>query len=288
MLYDILSRMWKAIFAPEIRLQANFPWSFARMAKAYAVATAIYFAGSLAPVGLFVLFMAYMSRANPELLMKLIWDQAHNQPNMLLIAGLTVVSFMMGFGSELLYIRRVFHRDGISMRKALGLNLDSLGGSWWAAIWRVAVAFGVVLVLQQLLSLLPLPAPVDPAADLGRSMTGFGLVAFALLASLAAPFFEELVFRGFLFNVCRASFRKGPVFKLLRTEQMADYAAITVSAAAFAGAHMTLSGFPALFIMGVVLAALYRRSGSLICPMLLHALNNSVCIALLVLNVVSH
>ena len=59
---------------------------------------------------------------------------------------------------------------------------------------------------------------------------------------------------------------------------------MAVSAAAFAGVHMTLTGFPGLFIMGVVLAALYRRSGTLICPMLLHGLNNLTAVIMIFLS----
>src|SRR5262249_6696049 len=107
---------------------------------------------------------------------------------------------------------------------------------------------------------------------------------FAALAAVGAPLFEELIFRGFLFNACRTSFQKGRLGKIFRSERSAAYAAMVVSAAAFAGAHMTLSGFPALFLMGIVLAALYRRSGTLICPMLLHGLNNLTAVILIYLS----
>jgi membrane protease YdiL (CAAX protease family) len=279
-----LTRFIDAVLHPEIRLKADFPWSFGKMAKTYVVASVFYLVGSLLPVFAFTAFLAVGVKYFPDLTGRIVTGPDGNSMNMALLVGLTVTSFIMGFGSELMYIRRVFHRDGLSLRQSMAFNLKSLGGSWWAVIWRVLAAFALVLVVDYLLDFLPLPKAHDPAAEFAHQLRGWSFFAFAVLAGVCAPFFEELVFRGFLFNVCRTSFRQGRLGKFFRNERFADYGAMLVSGVAFAAAHMSPTGFPALLVMGVVLAALYRRSGSLVCPILLHALNNITAVVLMYLS----
>ena len=93
------------------------------------------------------------------------------------------------------------------------------------------------------------------------------IVAIALVASIYAPFFEEFVFRGFIFN---AILRYVPV-----------WAAIGLSALVFAGAHFEdpTSFFP-LAMAGSVLALVYYRSGSLVTSMLTHGTFNFIELSL--------
>jgi len=98
-----------------------------------------------------------------------------------------------------------------------------------------------------------------------RATHGALLAGFAFLACVAAPFFEETVFRGFVFNA------------LLR--YMAPWGAVAISAIAFGFFHLLEPGntgavFP-LAVGGAVLALVYYRSGSLIASMLTHGLFNA-------------
>jgi membrane protease YdiL (CAAX protease family) len=93
------------------------------------------------------------------------------------------------------------------------------------------------------------------------------LATFTLLASVAAPFVEELVFRGFLFN---ALLRYLPV-----------WAAAIVSGALFGLSHGSPSAALPLAGSGVVLAYVYHRTGSLTAAMITHATFNLLNIALL-------
>jgi membrane protease YdiL (CAAX protease family) len=93
------------------------------------------------------------------------------------------------------------------------------------------------------------------------------LAAFAFLATVAAPFMEELIFRGFLFN---ALLRYAPV-----------WLAAVVSGVLFGLSHGSSSAWIPLAASGVVLAYVYQRSGSLTAAMISHALFNLVNVALL-------
>lgn len=102
------------------------------------------------------------------------------------------------------------------------------------------------------------------AVDLGTRDSLAAFAGAALLVCVVAPLAEELFFRGFLFGALR---RRGLVV------------AAGVSGLAFGLAH--LGGSPVGFIvplalLGILLALLYERTGSLYPPIALHALNNSI------------
>ncbi len=87
------------------------------------------------------------------------------------------------------------------------------------------------------------------------------LSIFFITASVAAPFFEELMFRGFLLPSL--------------TRYLPLWGAIILSALIFAIAHLSLSEVLPLATLGVILGIVYTRSRNLLAPMLLHSLWNS-------------
>lgn len=84
---------------------------------------------------------------------------------------------------------------------------------------------------------------------------------FFFTAAIAAPIFEELLFRGFLLPSLS---RYVPV-----------WGAIFLSSLLFAIAHLSLSEILPLTALGIVLGVVYTRSRNLLAPMLLHSLWNS-------------
>jgi ABC-2 type transport system permease protein len=88
------------------------------------------------------------------------------------------------------------------------------------------------------------------------------------LAVLAAPVFEEFIFRGLIFGGLRRSF--------------GVWTATLASAAIFAVMHPAISMLP-VFLMGVCAALVYERTRSLLAPMLTHAVYNACVIVTQVL-----
>lgn len=84
------------------------------------------------------------------------------------------------------------------------------------------------------------------------------------LAVLAAPLFEEFIFRGLVFRGLRRSWSWLP--------------SAGASAAVFAAVHPPLSMLP-VFVLGLCAARAYERSGVLLAPMVTHALYNAVIVA---------
>ena len=92
-----------------------------------------------------------------------------------------------------------------------------------------------------------------------------GAAWMVALAVIAAPLFEEYLFRGLVFKGLRRTMK--PAF------------AILASAAIFAIVHPPLSFLP-VFGLGVAAALAFESSGSLLAPILAHALYNGAMVLL--------
>ena len=77
---------------------------------------------------------------------------------------------------------------------------------------------------------------------------------------LAAPFVEEVTFRGLLY----------PALK----RRIGAAAAAVLSAALFSLVHWHLPTAPAIFTLGLALAYVYERTGTLSAPIAFHAMFN--------------
>ena len=94
-----------------------------------------------------------------------------------------------------------------------------------------------------------------------ESRDGVALGIFFSTAAIAAPFFEEILFRGFLLPSL--------------TRYLPVWGSILISSLLFAIAHLSLSEILPLTALGIVLGVVYTRSRNLLAPMLLHSLWNS-------------
>jgi membrane protease YdiL (CAAX protease family) len=103
-----------------------------------------------------------------------------------------------------------------------------------------------------------------------NSHPGLWLDLMAIVAVTLAPFVEELIFRGFIFN---ALWRRFP---------FAVSAAI--SGLVFGAAHGQAAGILPLAAGGIVLAGVYARTGSLWSSMITHGSFNAITLTLLLLS----
>jgi len=90
---------------------------------------------------------------------------------------------------------------------------------------------------------------------------GWVVLIFFITACLAAPFYEEILFRGFLLPSLTAYFPA--------------WGAIILSGFLFALAHLNLSEVLPLTTLGIILGFVYQRSRNLYSSMLLHSLWNT-------------
>jgi uncharacterized protein len=143
-------------------------------------------------------------------------------------------------------------------RDALGAVVAGLG-------YGVLAWFGstvVLVVVTILLDALGQPPPVGPAEQ-AIAMLDPWLVVIAIV--IFAPIAEELFFRGIVFNAWLRE--AGLVW------------AYVGSAALFAAIHLSLASLLPIFLLGLALAWVYRRTGSLLAPIVMHATVNGISVA---------
>jgi ABC-2 type transport system permease protein len=171
-----------------------------------------------------------------------------------------LVAFSIGGAITYAIMRSVYSKaktDGVPRIVGEGMNPTSsiVGG----------MAGGLAAGAAGLLYMFALAAMgiLEEATRDSGSYAKLGLWVWPL-AVVAAPIFEEFIFRGLIYGGLRRSFGVWP--------------ATLASAAVFAIMHPAISIVP-VFIMGVCTALLYERTRSLLAPMLAHATYNACVIA---------
>jgi membrane protease YdiL (CAAX protease family) len=156
-------------------------------------------------------------------------------------------------------------------RRRTGVKSVPLSGSTslWESVRGAALTFLVVIPLvsgasflwECLLKVAHLPTERQELVDLFTQTKSPALLGFmVVLALVVAPVSEELVFRAGL-------------FRFLRT-RIPRWAAYGASAGLFALLHANWISFLPLFVLGVLFATAYERTGKIAVPMLAHALFN--------------
>ena len=98
--------------------------------------------------------------------------------------------------------------------------------------------------------------------DAAQHLNWWRLLLSAGMAVLIAPVTEELIFRGYIYGVLRRYLGAVP--------------GLLIASVLFAAIHMNGPAFAPLFVLGVCLTLAYEATGSLLTPMLMHALFNAV------------
>jgi membrane protease YdiL (CAAX protease family) len=152
---------------------------------------------------------------------------------------------------------------------------------WWLApvigvgVVLVMVAVGAVMTLfsyeQWMADLQQVEGSEDTQQDVVKMIKeATDPVVFfmlALVACVGAPISEEVVFRGYIYPVVKR-FSNIPV-------------AIVFTGLLFAAIHGNLAALLPLFILGMLLAAVYEWTGSLWTPIAVHAIFNSMQVGLM-------
>ena len=116
-----------------------------------------------------------------------------------------------------------------------------------------------------------LGAKPQEAVTLVRETSDVGLlVAMAVSAIIIAPIAEELIFRGYLY----------PVVKRFTDRWFASI----FSGALFGVIHFNVMALPMLALMGIILAVIYEKSGSLWVPIGCHAAFNATSVGLMLIS----
>ena len=202
--------------------------------------------------------------------------------------GLSITELIAGF-FDLLESEGLLHQWLIIVfvGMILGEGAMVLGAWWFSAFkykcgWRAlgfrrfnirrGLIFAAVVVLAGLLIsfLYDMLVTSDESVTLEFTNTGLGWAIIALLAVVVAPVAEETFFRGFLFSGLgnRYGYGWGAVF----------------SALLFSLAHVLQPGaFLPIFLLGLLLAWLYMKTGSIWACIFTHFAYNSIALIFMII-----
>lgn len=160
----------------------------------------------------------------------------------------------------------VVHKYRKNLLTALGIKIGNVvKGIFLGAASYVSylpILFASLLLSMGLSELFKIAPEENPLLNV-FSIEGrpFLLVYFVVCICFLGPVIEEIFFRGFLYPALRN--RIGISFGIL------------ISSAFFSLLHMTFVGFLPIFFLGVLLAYVYERSGSLLSSITIHIIHNA-------------
>jgi membrane protease YdiL (CAAX protease family) len=179
---------------------------------------------------------------------------------LIILGGLTAVSLTM---------------VGLVVRRSRGLTLRALGfrrPTWRLLhlLWQIPVTFIVAAAASGLIlttffdggdtgSVGGMSQHID---DLGGGV--LPILALWVLAAVLTPLWEEVLFRGILFQALAG--------------RMPWFLAALLGAAVFAAIHIAPPALAYVFVLGLSCCLLLRFHGNLWAPIILHAVNNSVVV----------
>ncbi|MDA8219556.1 MAG: CPBP family intramembrane metalloprotease [Dehalococcoidales bacterium] len=180
--------------------------------------------------------------------------------------SLLVVVALVGLDIALLavvYLRTL--RTGATTEREMGL----VGSHFLRNFGLGVLGAVVILVISVAIGLALTQFGVQQTQTEELAITSASPNVFYMLlisGGLIAPFAEEIFFRGYVFRSY--------------LETMGPVRAYLLSAFVFGILHLNAAAFLPLFVIGLVLAFLYHRSGSLVPSMVAHSLNNVAALVL--------
>lgn len=149
----------------------------------------------------------------------------------------------------------VFGFGSVSFAPALGRSLLWLGAAYPLLMLVQAMVYGAAGGEM---------SPQDVVEFLQNAETPRDRLAVLAMAVVVAPVAEEMIFRGYLY----------PVGK----KYLGPFLSMAVTSLLFAVLHGHVGSIPALFTLAMCLGLAYEKSGSLMIPMIMHAVFNAVSV----------
>jgi membrane protease YdiL (CAAX protease family) len=183
----------------------------------------------------------------------------------LLLSLSIIISAIVCIGLVLIIIKV---RRGATIAEYLGFK--SIGTGTAMAALAISVAFIVLSILVNM----GLNRPADSDIMVQAYNTSVWPALFWLAVVVFGPVFEEVLFRGFLFEGFRHS-------------RIGIPGTIILTSLVWAGFHLQYGLFEiaSIFVLGVIFGVVRYKTGSLWPPMIMHAFNNLMAVLLLALEI---
>jgi membrane protease YdiL (CAAX protease family) len=146
---------------------------------------------------------------------------------------------------------------GISARNLLRNVFYGIVG-YVAAVPALVVTLIVIAAVINVIKYVPEKQPIVELFM--KEQDAAFLMYSSLFAALVGPFIEELFFRGFMYAALR--------------KYAGVFGAMALTSAVFAALHTHIVGFLPIMLLGMVLAYLYEKTGTLVAPITVHMMHN--------------
>lgn len=131
-----------------------------------------------------------------------------------------------------------------------------------AAIYAFSILINFTGLLQLLIHLTGTPAEQSAVQAIKNTSWSSVMIPMAVSVMIVAPIVEEIFFRGFIFSVLN--------------KRIGLLAAAIMSGILFGAIHFSLAQTVILSFFGIVQCYLYHRTGSIVFPILLHFIFNTL------------
>lgn len=209
-----------------------------------------------------VAFSGYMLGALTSAVSKLF--HFNIDPNLGMILGTFFIDVIAGiviFYFVLVKYREKLSRLGIT---SMGFYKNVLSGIT-AYVFILPILISVLILSMLFLNSIGYKFPTQPVFDMFLEEKRSNVILFlTIFVSILGPIIEEIFFRGFLYSAVRKRF--------------GVLSGVLLSAALFSMLHTNIAGFAPIMILGILMAFLYETTGSLIAPMAVHILHNSIIV----------
>ena len=198
----------------------------------------------------FVIVEAYVAKLIPIL----------NNENFRMIFD-TAMMNLVGIGVVLYFIVKKYDQN----IRAIGLTAKGFLRNVFYAVIGYASLVPVLLVIMvvtfMVIKIFKYQPPVQPIVQvfLEEKQTSI-LWLSALFAAIFGPIAEEIFFRGFMYSAIKKT--------------LGIFWAMLITSAIFSLLHAHLVGFLPIMALGLLLAYLYERTGSLVSSMTVHIIHN--------------
>ena len=178
-----------------------------------------------------------------------------------------VVTGAVVYGSVVLFLCGLLVYRNVDVAEIFGFVGRKFSGLLGRSLLALAAAYPVLLLVQTMVYGVAGGSmePQEVVRFLQDAESPRDRIAVMAMAVVVAPVAEELIFRGYLYPVAK--------------RYAGAFLSIVVTSVLFALLHGHAASVPALTALAVCLALAYEKTGSLLVPMIMHAVFNAVSIA---------
>jgi CAAX amino terminal protease family. len=162
----------------------------------------------------------------------------------------------------IIYFTIIHYKEPLT---ALGISTKNfLKNVFYGVVGYIALIPVLILILAIIAVIINLTKYVperQPVVELFLKEKGVAFLTYSsLFAAIVGPIIEELFFRGFLYGALK--------------KYIGIFWAMTATAALFAAMHAHVAGFFPIMALGMMLAYIYEKTGTLVSSVTLHMIHN--------------